>query len=151
MKALLLLADAAQVADGKLNLLGGGWSVTGPTPTPSAVAVKIEVPWDATNMRHHFQLELFTDDGHAVMVPGPDGELQRVEIGGEFEVGRPPGLRPGTPIDVPLAVNIGPLPLQPDSRFTWRLTIDGETHEEWQASFSTRPLPPGMSMEFGPG
>ena len=32
----MLLCDAAQVADGKLYVLGGGWSMTGPDPVPSA-------------------------------------------------------------------------------------------------------------------
>lgn len=149
MKALLLLCDAAQVAEGKLNLLGGGWSVTGPAPTPSAVAIKIEVPWSDTNVPHRFELQLFTADGEPVMVPGSEGQTAEVLIGGGFEVGRPPGTRAGTPIDMPLAVNIAALPLPPDSRFTWKLSIDGESSPEWQASFSTRPLPPGMTMEFG--
>ena len=34
----MLLCDAAQVSDGKLFILGGGWSMTGPDPVPSAVA-----------------------------------------------------------------------------------------------------------------
>ena len=37
----MILADSAQVADGKLYILGGGWSITGPDPTPSAVAIKM--------------------------------------------------------------------------------------------------------------
>ena len=39
----MLLCDSAQVADGKLYILGGGWSMTGPDPVPSAVALKIDV------------------------------------------------------------------------------------------------------------
>ena len=42
MNVTMLLADSAQVADGKLYVLGGGWSLTGPDPTPSAVAIKLE-------------------------------------------------------------------------------------------------------------
>ena len=141
MRAILLLADAAQVADGKLYLLGAGWSVTGPGPTPSAVAIKIEVPWDQTNVAHHFELELVDEDGQPVTMPAADGAAQPVQTAGSFEVGRPAGLRPGTPIDVPLAINIGPLALPPDQRFSWRLTIDGQSHEDWQANFSTRPMP----------
>ena len=38
----MLLADAAQVSEGKLHILGGGWSVTGP-PAPSAIALLVEV------------------------------------------------------------------------------------------------------------
>ncbi len=141
MKAILLLADAAQVSGGKLNVLGGGWSVTGPLPTPSALAIKIEVPWTKADVRHHFVLQLFTADGNPVMVDGPRGQPQPMRVDGEFDVGRSSDLPAGIPIDVPLAVNIAPLPLQPQSRFTWRLTVDGETHEDWQASFSTRALP----------
>ena len=32
MKVTILLADAAQAVEGKLFVLGGGWSVTGPEP-----------------------------------------------------------------------------------------------------------------------
>ena len=42
----LMLADSAQEVGGKLYILGGGWSVTGPVVPPSAVAIKIDVPWD---------------------------------------------------------------------------------------------------------
>lgn len=59
-------------------------------------------------------------------------------MGGDFEVGRPPGLTPGSDIDLPLAVNVGPLPLPPGARYTWRLQIDGETQEHWQLSFTVR-------------
>jgi hypothetical protein len=41
----MLLADAAQEAAGKLYILGGGWSVTGPQMPPMAIALKIDVPW----------------------------------------------------------------------------------------------------------
>jgi hypothetical protein len=30
MKVTMLLADAASVADGNLDILGGGWNITGP-------------------------------------------------------------------------------------------------------------------------
>ena len=45
VKVTMLLCDAAQVADGKLFVLGGGWSLTGPDPMPSAIALKIDVGW----------------------------------------------------------------------------------------------------------
>jgi hypothetical protein len=31
----MLLADFAQVSDGKLTVVGGGWSLTGPDPSRS--------------------------------------------------------------------------------------------------------------------
>jgi uncharacterized protein DUF6941 len=141
MRILLLLADHAQVAEGKLFVSGGGWSVTGPAPTPGALAIKIDLPWDRTNVRHRVQVELVDADGHPVTIATGMGTVEPVQVGCEFETGRPPGMKPGTPIDVPLAFNYGPLPLAPDSQFTWQLWFDGDTHEDWQVSFTTRPLP----------
>ena len=138
----MLLADSAQAAEGKLYILGGGWSVTGPQPVPSAIAMKLEVPWDQANMSHHWELYLVDADGQQVFVPTPDGD-QPVEIRGDFEVGRPAGVPPGTPIDLPIAINISPMPLTPDSRYTWKLAVDGESDVDWELSFSTRPASEG--------
>jgi hypothetical protein len=44
-------------------------------------------------------------------------------------------------VDVALAVNLGPLPLAPGTRYTWRMAIDGESHPDWVLAFTTRPLP----------
>ena len=137
MKVTMLLADAAQAINGKLYILGGGWSVTGPDPTPMAIAIKIEVPWDQANRRHVLKLALMNDDGQPVTVPTETGK-RPVELNGEFEVGRPPGLRPGTPLDVALGISVGPLPLAPDGRYVWRCSIDGSSSEEWQVAFTTR-------------
>jgi Family of unknown function (DUF6941) len=139
VKVSMMLADAAQAVEGKLYILGGGWSITGPEPTPSAIAAYIQVPWDRTNVQHEFRFELLDSDGDPVVLEGPDGDAQPVTIEGAFEVGRPVGVRPGTPIDVPLALNIGPLALRPGGRFEWRLAIDGETDDDWRLAFSTRP------------
>ena len=142
MKVTLLLADAAQAVNGKLYILGGGWSLSGPGPTAMALAVKIDVPWDRANIKHAWRLALLDSDGEAVTFPtAPEGEVQPVAIEGEFEAGRPPGLRPGTPLDVALALNVPPLPLAPDGRYVWQLSIAG-FDEEWQVAFSTRPASP---------
>ena len=57
-------------------------------------------------------------------------------------MGRPPGVKPGTSIDVPLAITVGPLPLPPGGRYEWRLSINEESHEDWRLPFSTRSGPP---------
>ena len=118
----MLLADSAQVADGKLYILGGGWSVTGPDPTPSAVAMKVMVDWHEFNSNHHWELFLEDADGQPVSFDTPDG----VPV--------------GTPVDVPIAVNFGPIPLQNGSRFTWRMVIDGDSLPGATVSFTTRPM-----------
>ena len=137
----MLLCDAAQVADGKLFILGGGWSVTGPDPAPSAIAIKVEVDWHEAGQAHHWELFLADADGREVGIETPEG-TQMVEIRGDFQVGQPEGVPPGSPIDLPLAINLGPLPLAAGGRYTWRLTIDGETDEGWVLSFTTRPAVP---------
>jgi hypothetical protein len=43
-------------------------------------------------------------------------------IQADLEVGRPTGLTPGTPLDTPFAISIGPLPLKP-GRYEWRCTV----------------------------
>jgi len=59
------------VADGKLYILGGGWSVTGPDPTPSAVAIKVMVDWHEFNSSHHWELFLEDADGQPVCFDTP--------------------------------------------------------------------------------
>jgi len=134
----MLLCDAAQVADGKLYILGGGWSVTGPMPVPSAVAIKVEVDWHEVSRPHHWELFLEDADGGAVMIDTPEGS-QPVEVRGDFSVGQPVGVPEGSPVDVPMAVNLGPLPLVPGSRYTWRFIVDGESLPGAAVSFATRP------------
>ena len=133
----MLLADYAVVSDGKLTIVGGGWSQTGPEPAPFGNALLIQVPWDQSNTVHAFAVQLLDADGEPVVLETDDDEDQPVAFGGDFEVGRPPGLKPGTPLDFPVAMNSTPLPLEP-GRYEWRLTIDGESHQDWTLAFTVR-------------
>ena len=63
VRVTMLLADFAQVSDGKLTIVGGGWSLTGPDPVPFGIAILIRVPWDQANQRHVMRLELLDADG----------------------------------------------------------------------------------------
>ncbi len=146
MKATLMLADHAQVAEGKLYINGGGWTLTGPDPIPYAIAMLIDVPWDQTNAKHTLLLELLTSDGEPVLVPTEAGE-EPAKVEMQFEVGRPPGTKPGTPISVPVAFNLSPAPpLPPGGQYVWALSIDGKTDEDWRLTFSTRPAAGPQSM-----
>jgi hypothetical protein len=138
MKVTMMLADSAQAVGGKLYILGGGWSITGPLPSPSAIAVLISVPWNETNRKHRVKVELVDEDYRPVLVPTQEGNAPLL-ISGDFEVGRPPGIMPGSAIDIPFAFNIGPIPLPPGKRFVWKLTIDDKGDDGWQVVFSTRP------------
>jgi hypothetical protein len=137
VKATLLLSDYAVVSDGKLTIVGGGWSQTGPEPSSFGIGLLIQVPWDQANTMHVFAVELLDSDGVEVVLQTAEDDEQPVAFGGEFEVGRPPGLKPGTPLDFPVAVNSTPLPLEP-GRYEWRLTIDGSSREDWTLPFTVR-------------
>lgn len=150
MKITMLLADSAQAVGGKLYILGGGWSIAGPGPFPSAIAALIQVPWTETNVKHTFTLNIVDSDENALLVPTPFGE-QAFQIKSEFEVGRPAGVKPGTPIDVPIAINLGALPFKTDTKYLWRLVIDEDTTKSADCAFYIRPqtMPPGVSPQLG--
>jgi hypothetical protein len=115
MEAILLLCDHAAVAEGKLYINGAGWTwLKARTPAPVSLAILVRVGWDEANIQH----SLMTEDGHPAL--NPDGEPWKAE--GFVEVGRPPGMRHGTPLDAPLALNFPAVPLLP-GRYRWELIV----------------------------
>ncbi len=155
LRVTMLLADSAQVADGKLFILGGGLTVIGPRPQPLGVAIRIQVPWDRANTPHQWRLDLLDEDGHPVMM-----REQPLVVRGRFEAGRPAGLKPGTPLTVPLAINFPSLPLTPGNSYTWQLSIDDATRTDWRQGFLVRkakatgtpspPAPPAAGGDVPP-
>lgn len=137
MKATLLLCDYAQVADSKLMVIGGGWEFCSTPTPPHGVAVLLFVPWLQTNTPHAYKLQMLDEDDQPVVQPGPTGEVA-IEASGEFEVGRPAGVPHGISLTVPLALNVGPLLLEQGKGYTWRLSVDGKSEEDWALSFRTR-------------
>jgi hypothetical protein len=140
MKVTMMLADHAQAVGNKLYICGGGWSITGPVPTPSAIALDIKVPWDELDREHQVRLDLLDSDGQPVLVPTPQGP-QPIMMEGTFSIDDDVDatLKPGMPLDAAFAINLGPLMLAPGGRYVWQLTINGESHDDWRAAFSTRP------------
>jgi hypothetical protein len=117
----MLLCDAVQSVGGKLYILGGGWThLHIQSPPNVGLAIKIEVPWNRANERHTLVVALKTEDGDAVEMGGTEVAAQ-----GEIEVGRPAGLKPGTPLDSPLALNFAGLVFEPGG-YVWELLINGE-------------------------
>jgi hypothetical protein len=137
----MMLADHAQIADGKLFISGGGWSTCGPGPTPCAVVVIFHVPWQETGEKVSFALRLIDEDGRAVMQPGATDGLP-VQVNGHFEARRQLGMTPGTEISVPMSFNIV-LQLMAASRYSWVLDVDGHADDSWRLSFETRQAPAG--------
>lgn len=139
MNVIVMLADYAAVTEGKLTLVGGGWSFVGPQIGPIALAILVEVPWGDTNLAHQFLVELQDEDGKPALI-GPEAGVFRIE--GQLEVGRPPGHPQGTPFNVPMGINLPPLPLTPGRRYIWVVSIDGQTQDHWRAGFNVRPAAP---------
>ena len=137
MRITMLLCDHAVVADGKLYINGGGWSIRPAQPVPMYLALKFDVPWDQAGQPLALDLRLVDEDGHPVVQPGPQGP-QEVVFAAQLEVGRPPGLVAGAPIDAALAIGMPPMPLPAGRRFSWQLRVDGETRSDWRVEFATR-------------
>jgi hypothetical protein len=136
-----MLADSAQAVNGKLYVLGGGWNIAG-GGGPSAVVALIQVEWNETNHLHHWVFELLNSDGEPIMAAGPAGE-QAIRVEGDFEIGRPPGVTAGIEQPVPIAINLGPLPIGPGG-YVWRLTIDDVQSDDWRQAFTIVDALPGQ-------
>lgn len=122
MQVTLMLCDAAQEMGGKLYILGGGWSQLHQpdTPTPMALAILIKVPWDQANEKHEFEAVLMTADGERVEVEGNEIAAQ-----GQFETGRPAGLKRGSDLDLPAVLTFNGLAL-PAGGYRWEVFVDGD-------------------------
>lgn len=122
MEAVMLLCDAADQVNGKLYILGGGWSLifVPDVPAPTTLAVKLAVPWNDTNRRLKITARLLDEDGTPVDLGQGD-----VQAEGEVEVGRPAGLKPGSDIDLPIALPFGAL-AYPSGGYVFQLEVDGD-------------------------
>lgn len=120
----LLLCDGAQAVGGKLYIMGGGWSIVhrleGMPPPHMALAIRLEIPWSRANQRMELLIKLLNDGGE----PVEDPEGNPVQIQGEVEAGRPPGLPEGTSIDIPMAAEVGGIPLDPGG-YVWQMEVAG--------------------------
>lgn len=115
----MLLCDAAQTAEGKLYVLGAGWSnMPANTPTNMSLAIKLSVPWNMANELIRVRASLVDADEQVV-----DFGVGPVVLETEFEVGRPPGMKRGSPLDVSMAFNFPGVRLMPGD-YAWRLEID---------------------------
>jgi hypothetical protein len=137
----MFLAEAVQVADGKLNILGGGWSLLGSGPAPMAVAILIELSAAEANGDHHFELFLTDSDHQPVFSDSVNGTTP-VEVRGDASVALPVDYDARLPVPWPIAVNVPGLVLPPDGSYQWNLTVDGHTDPSWVLPFRTATAPP---------
>jgi hypothetical protein len=134
----LVLADAATAAEGKLYIHGAGWdtlfAASFPVQHPLlAAAVRLRVPWTATNQPHSLELDVIDEDGASIL-PDPPGVLR-----GEINVGRPPNLEVGQDQVMPLTFSIRGLTFERAGGNSVVFRIDGS--EEARSPFRVQALP----------
>lgn len=116
-----LLVDSAQVANGKLFILGGGWARLTSTQIPVTrtfeTAIRVVVPWTETNRPHALELQVENEDGQALL---------ETPVKAEIRVGRPAQLKDGTDQVVPLALRVGPVTLEREGRYALIIRCEGE-------------------------
>jgi hypothetical protein len=116
-----LLADHAEAVNGKLYVTGGCWNQITVSQLPAmhphlTVAAALHVPWQATNQQHSLRLDLIDPDGHSVL---PE------QVQGNFETGRPPGMRSGDEAVIVIAFNFNGLEVQSAGVHDFVLEVDG--------------------------
>jgi hypothetical protein len=135
--ATLLLADAATIADGKLFVLGAGWTTTGPGPLPSAVVLIADAVPPRVNKKHECEVMLVDAEGKPAVLGAARGQPDIIR----FQLSVEESTQQTEPIvsSVLLHVFMIPaLPLTPGNQYAWRLTVNGEERPEWTRQFSVR-------------
>ena len=121
MNATILLCDWAEAVNGKLYVLGGGWSrMTANQPVPLALAIKLGVDWDQANKKIPIKVTLVTEDGQSVIIND-----QPVVLDAGVEVGRPAGTKPGSTLDAILVFRFPGLTLDLGG-YSWIVEAGGE-------------------------
>lgn len=121
----VIVADRAEVVNGKLYLMGGGWDVINAAdiskPVGISFAVSVVVPWNATNQEHAVEITLVDDNGNAI------DAVQRIA---KFNVGRPPFLGMGDSQRVIIAVPGEAILFPKAGSYTIGATVDGANGRE---------------------
>jgi hypothetical protein len=138
---VMMPADGAQAVAGKLYVLGGGFDRITIPSLPAQykfdLAMLIEVPWSATNQPYQLVVELLDADGQAV---GYRAEAT-------METGRPPGMRRGASLIVPVAMPVF-AEFQEVGRYVLRGAINGEERNRVSIEVATgAPQAPPIPQE----
>jgi len=113
----LLLCDSAQVANGKLFILGGGWTLyrAANYPTNIQIGLAVDVSFNRTEAGVKFPLKVsIADEAGIPIIPAMDGQI---------EAGQPAQEVPkGALLKLPLAINTA-LQLPRPGRYTIVMSV----------------------------
>lgn len=130
------LADSAAAVEGKIYAQGAGWNIIHAATVPTrhdrvGIGFVVRVPYTSTNQEHKFELRLEDADGARLPFgDNPSGEGKIEAWGAQFNVGRPPTLKPGDEQVVPFALNIDGLLFEKAGNYRFVISIDGEDIKE---------------------
>jgi hypothetical protein len=116
-----LLADAAQVSEGKTYILGGGvsilWRDQYPAPLGIVLAMQLTHHRSEVNTSHQLRIQVMDADGNPV-VP---------ELQGDMQLGEPlEGLPRNVPLAAPIVLGFPPMPvLQRPGAYAVEILLDG--------------------------
>ena len=145
----VLLADFANAdAVGKLNVIGGNWTITGLQPSgltaPQSVVVMIDVPSTLAGQSFALAVVLADDTNNPVQLPGQPGTMRIQQL---VQVQSPvlPGVQ--VPPDIPCKVQMcfgfaNGIPLEGGRSYRWLVEIDTNSRPEWAATFFVAGAPP---------
>ncbi|WP_214327831.1 DUF6941 family protein [Nonomuraea sediminis] len=142
IEGFLLLADAASTdqPSGKVNLLGAGWSLTGPVVPPGAIAGFLRIPWDEAKEQLKFTLRLVDNDREDVRIPVDEGEMRAISFNGNLalqEAQQDGSSDEDVPMNLCFAISLPPLPLTPGHTYEWILEVGAA--EVASVRFAVRP------------
>ncbi len=143
MKTQVILCDWAEAINGKLYIMGGGWSrMITAVPFNLGIAIIIKIPWNETNKKHDLEFTVLDGDGKTVFIQGPTGPTP-IQVKGQFGTGRPMGIKPGSDLDATLAFRIGPIIIPPND-YVCELKINGSVAETVPFEGLPAPQAPGV-------
>jgi Family of unknown function (DUF6941) len=134
-----LLADAAQVSEGKTFILGGGvtilWRPQFPAPLGVVLVAQLTYHRSEADTEHALKVQVIDADGNAILP----------EIQAELHVGGPaPGIPPNVPLGVPIIITFPPLPvLQRAGAYSVEILIDNRHVKSLSFAVAHSPAPPG--------
>jgi hypothetical protein len=151
VKIYVLLADRGthNTQTGTLNLLNVGWAITYLRPSPgvtgpdaalalvtgsSVVVVFVEAELAMCNKTLKLEIELLTEDGQVVAIPGPAGP-QAVRLEQSIIVPSPPGVPTGFPGHATAMMELSTgIPLAPGI-YRWQARVNSRGEDDWSARF----------------
>jgi hypothetical protein len=141
-----IIADYVQVSNGKLTVVGGGWSRMS-VPGPLGIGGIVQVPPPMHDTDINVRVELCDADGASVSPANQDDN--------PIFFGFPLNLTPSEEdanetFHVPFAFNI-PMLLIPSGDYVWRVSANGVSRDHWRLPFRMGPyeiVPLGGSGEI---